>query len=242
MKHEVLAVTMTLIAGLSTGIGGLITYFSKKPNARFLSVSLGFSAGVMIYVSMVELFAESKDTLTAALGSGGYALAVLSFFGGMLVIAAIDRLVPEYENPHEMTYLEGEENDELAANSGKMMRMGLITALPITMAIAIHNIPEGVAVAVPIYYATRDRKKAFWYSLLSGLSEPLGAFLGYLLLRPFMSDTLMGIVFGAIAGVMVYISLDELLPSAEEYGGHHQAMAGLIAGMAVMAISLLLFA
>ena len=267
MKHEVLAVTMTLIAGLSTGIGGLITYFSKKPNARFLSVSLGFSAGVMVYVSMVELFAESKDTLTAALGSGGYALAVLSFFGGMLVIAAIDRLVPEYENPHEMTYLEGEENDELAANSGKMMRMGLITALaitihnfpegmatfvsalqgeelalPITMAIAIHNIPEGVAVAVPIYYATRDRKKAFWYSLLSGLSEPLGAFLGYLLLRPFMSDTLMGIVFGAIAGVMVYISLDELLPSAEEYGGHHQAMAGLIAGMAVMAISLLLFA
>lgn len=267
MNHEFLAVGMTLIAGLSTGIGGLITYFSRKPNARFLSISLGFSAGVMLYVSMVELFAQSKETLSAALGGSGYPIAVLSFFGGMLAITVIDRLVPEYENPHEMTYLDGAGEDELAANSGKMMRMGLITALaitihnfpegmatfvsalqgeelalPITMAIAIHNIPEGVAVAVPIFYATRDRKKAFWYSLLSGLSEPFGAILGYLLLRPFMSDTLMGVVFGAIAGVMVYISLDELLPSAEEYGGHHQAMLGLIAGMAVMAVSLLLFA
>ena len=238
MNHEFLAVGMTLIAGLSTGIGGLITYFSRKPNARFLSISLGFSAGVMLYVSMVELFAQSKETLSAALGGSGYPIAVLSFFGGMLAIAVIDRLVPEYENPHEMTYLDGAGEDELAANSGKMMRMGLITALAIT----IHNFPEGVAVAVPIFYATRDRKKAFWYSLLSGLSEPFGAILGYLLLRPFMSDTLMGVVFGAIAGVMVYISLDELLPSAEEYGGHHQAMLGLIAGMAVMAVSLLLFA
>ena len=184
----------------------------------------------------------------------------------MLLIALIDRLVPEYENPHEMTYLDGD-SDRLAADSGKMMRMGLITALaisihnfpegmatfvsalqgeglalPITMAIAIHNIPEGVAVAVPLFYATGSRKKALGYSLLSGLSEPLGALIGYLLLRPFMSDTLMGILFGAIAGVMVYISLDELLPSAEEYGEHHQAMLGVIAGMAVMAVSLLLFA
>lgn len=124
MNHEFLAVGMTLIAGLSTGIGGLITYFSRKPNARFLSISLGFSAGVMLYVSMVELFAQSKETLSVALGGSGYPIAVLSFFGGMLAIAVIDRLVPEYENPHEMTYLDGAGEDELAANSGKMMRHG----------------------------------------------------------------------------------------------------------------------
>ena len=266
MDNVTAAVGMTLLAGLSTGIGGLITYFSRKPNARFLCVSLGFSAGVMIYVSMVELFAQSKETLTGSLGAAGYPAAVASFFAGMLAIALIDRLVPEYENPHEMTYLD-DDGDRLAAGSGKMMRMGVITALaisihnfpegmatfvsalqgeglalPITMAIAIHNIPEGVAVAVPLFYATGSRKKALGYSLLSGLSEPLGAVIGYLLLRPFMSDTLMGAVFGAIAGVMVYISLDELLPSAEEYGEHHQAMLGVIAGMAVMAVSLLLFA
>ena len=172
MDNVAAAVGMTLLAGLSTGIGGLITYFSRRPNARFLCISLGFSAGVMIYVSMVELFAQSKEILTGSLGASGYPAAVVSFFGGMLLIALIDRLVPEYENPHEMTYLDGD-SDRLAADSGKMMRMGLITALaisihnfpegmatfvsalqgeglalPITMAIAIHNIPEGVAVAV----------------------------------------------------------------------------------------------
>ena len=266
MGNVLTAVAMTLAAGLSTGIGGLITYFSKKPNARFLSVSLGFSAGVMVYVSMVELFFTSKDTLTAQLGSVGYPAAVAAFFGGMLLIAVIDRLVPEYENPHEMTYMDAEP-DQIAADSGRMLRMGVITALaitihnfpegmatfvsalqgeslalPITMAIAIHNIPEGIAVAVPIYYATRDKRKALWYSLLSGLSEPLGAVVGYLLLRPFLNDTVMGIIFGAVAGIMVYISFDELLPSAEEYGEHHQAMLGVICGMAVMAVSLLLFA
>ena len=268
MGNVLTAVAMTLAAGLSTGIGGLITYFSKKPNARFLSISLGFSAGVMIYVSMVELFFTSKESLITSLGGVGYAVAVAAFFGGMLLIAVIDRLVPDYENPHEMTYMDADNNPEQAtADSGRMMRMGVITALaitihnfpegmatfvsalqgeslalPITMAIAIHNIPEGIAVAVPIYYATQSKRKALLYSLLSGLSEPLGAIIGYLLLRPFLNDTIMGVIFGAVAGIMVYISFDELLPSAEDYGEHHQAMLGVICGMAVMAISLLLFA
>ncbi|MDI9593070.1 MAG: ZIP family metal transporter, partial [Bacteroidota bacterium] len=113
-------------------------------------------------------------------------------------------------------------------------------AIPIAVAIAIHNIPEGIAVSVPIYYATGNRKRAFWLSFLSGLAEPLGALVGYLILAPFLNDTLFGIMFAAIAGIMVFISLDELLPAAEEYGKHHHAIYGLIAGMAVMAFSLLL--
>ena len=111
----------------------------------------------------------------------------------------------------------------------------------IAVAIAIHNIPEGIAVSIPIYYATGSRKKAFFYSFLSGVSEPVGALIGFLLLRSFFNDTVFGLLFASVAGIMVFISLDELLPTAQEYGEHHLSIYGLIAGMAVMAVSLLLF-
>lgn len=109
----------------------------------------------------------------------------------------------------------------------------------IAVAIAIHNIPEGIAVSIPIYYATGDRKKAFYLSLLSGLAEPVGALLAYLVLMPFMSPVVMGCVFASVAGIMVFISLDELLPAAREYGEHHVSIYGLVAGMAIMAVSLI---
>ena len=111
--------------------------------------------------------------------------------------------------------------------------------LSITIAIALHNIPEGISVAVPLYYATGSRKKAFFYSFLSGLSEPLGALIGYFILRSFFNDLVFGILFGAVAGIMVYISIDELLPTSREYGQNHQEIYGFIAGMFVMALSLL---
>jgi ZIP family zinc transporter len=113
--------------------------------------------------------------------------------------------------------------------------------ISIAVAIAIHNIPEGIAVSVPVFFATGDKKKAFMYSFLSGLSEPVGALIGYFILRSFLNDALFGLVFAGVAGIMVYISLDELLPTAEKYGKHHIAITGLIAGMMVMAISLVLF-
>jgi ZIP family zinc transporter len=113
--------------------------------------------------------------------------------------------------------------------------------LSIAVAIAIHNIPEGIAVSVPVFYATKNRNKAFLYSFLSGLAEPLGALIGYLILLQFFSELVFGIVFAMVAGIMVFISLDELLPTAEKYGEHHLAMYGVISGMIVMALSLLLF-
>lgn len=260
-----LAFGLTALAGLSTGIGSAIAFFAKKTNTRFLSVSLGFSAGVMIYVSFVEIFVKAQDALQAALGEKPGAVAtVAAFFGGMLVIALIDRLIPQRDNPHEIQKLEGP--PRVPANKNKLMRTGLFTALaiaihnfpeglatfvsalqgpslaiPIVVAIAIHNIPEGIAVSVPIYYATGSRKKAFFYSFASGLSEPVGALIGYLILLPFMSDVVYGVLFAAVAGIMVFISLDELLPTAREYGEHHLEIYGLVAGMAVMAASLLLF-
>lgn len=260
-----IAFLLTLFAGLSTGIGSLIAFVCKHTNRKFLSVSLGFSAGVMIYVSMVEIFMEAQESLTAQLGlRGGSWAAVGAFFGGIVITALIDKLIPSEENPHEVRMVEGEQEDD--AQPRRLMRMGLFTALaiaihnfpeglatfvsalqepsvaiPIVVAIAIHNIPEGIAVSVPIYQATGSKKKAFWYSFSSGLAEPLGAALGMLVLLPIMNDIVFGVLFAGVAGIMVFISMDELLPAAEEYGEHHLAIYGLIFGMAVMAVSLLLF-
>lgn len=230
------ALFLTLLAGLSTGIGSCAALVFRHTNRKFLSICLGFSAGVMIYVSMIELFSEAKSTLVAQMGarSGNWAT-VAAFFGGMLLIAAIDKLIPSEENPHEVKCLECE--DSASSHPDPLMRMGIFTAL----AIAIHNIPEGIAVSVPIYQATGSRRKAFLYSLLSGLAEPLGALLGWLVLQPVMNDTIFGLLFAGVAGIMVFISLDELLPAARTYGEHHLSIYGLITGMVVMAVSLLLF-
>ena len=266
MNNIMFAFVLTLLAGSCTGIGSALAFFAKKTNTRFLSVSLGFSAGVMVYVSMVEIFFKARDSLTGRLGAKtGSWLTVGAFFGGMFLIALIDRVIPSGENPHDMYRIEriGSEN---GPSNSRLLRMGLFTALaitihnfpeglatfisalhepsigvPIAIAIAIHNIPEGIAVSVPVYYATGDKKKAFFYSFLSGLSEPLGAVVGYFVLMRFINDIVFGMVFAGVAGIMVFISLDQLLPSAEKYGEHHFAIYGLIANMAVMALSLLLF-
>lgn len=270
MGSIVMAFLLTLIAGLSTGIGSCIAFFAKRTNRKFLSISLGFSAGVMIYVSMIEIFVKAKNSLTAELGlKGGSWATVAAFFGGIALIAIIDKLIPESKNPHELKRVESEQqavSEEGQPQSEKLMRMGVLTALavgihnfpeglatfvsalqdpglaiPIVVAIAIHNIPEGIAVSVPLYQATGSKKKAFGYSFLSGLAEPVGALIGWLILMPVMSDVVYGVIFAGVAGIMVFISLDELLPAAREYGEHHLSIYGLIAGMAVMAVSLLLF-
>jgi len=269
MSEEVIfAFVLTAFAGLSTGIGSLLAFFTKTTNTRFLSLALGFSAGVMIYVSMIEIFFKAKESLVEELGAqSGYNVTVLAFFGGILFIGLIDYLIPSGENPHEIRKVEQIESENKGVKDVKLMKMGLFTALAIAIhnfpeglatftaalsdpglgiaiavAIAIHNVPEGIAVSVPIYYATGSKRKAFIHSFLSGLSEPVGAIIGYLILMPFLSPMIFGILFAAVAGIMVFISLDELLPAAREYGKHHWSIYGLIAGMAVMAGSLLLFA
>lgn len=264
-ENVLLAFTLTFIAGLSTGIGSALAFFTKRTNKAFLSTALGFSAGVMIYVSLIEILAKAKDSLVGVHGEVSAAwITVGAFFAGILFIAIIDRIIPSYENPHEAHAIE--EMQETVDQDSRLMRMGLFTALAIgihnfpeglatffgtlsdpaigiaiTVAIAVHNIPEGISVSVPIYFATGSKKKAFWLSFLSGVSEPVGAIIGYTILKPFFSPTVFGLLFAAVAGIMVFISLDELLPTAKEYGKGHVAIYGLIVGMAVMALSLLLF-
>ncbi len=269
----VYAFMLTLFAGLSTGIGSVIGLLAKRTNTRFLSLSLGFSAGVMIYVAFAEILPEGRACLAGQLGEKAGAWAITgAFFGGMLLIALIDKLVPSGENPHEARFVEEMRptvvdgfHGRREATAEKLKHTGIMTALAIgvhnfpeglatftaalgdpalglaiAVAVAIHNIPEGIAVSVPIYHATGSRKKAFSYSFLSGLAEPVGALLGFLLLRPFFTPTLMGVLFGLVSGIMVFISIDELLPAAEEYGEHHLCVYGLVSGMGLMALSLLL--
>jgi zinc transporter, ZIP family len=262
-EHFWFAIALTVVAGLSTSIGSVLAFLSRSFNPRLLATALGFSAGVMIYVSMIEIFVKARDSLALVYGESlGYVWTTVAFFIGIGLIALIDQVVPEAENPHEVRT----PHDNGSAARAGLMRMGLFSALAIgihnfpeglatfmgalsdpalgisiTVAIAIHNIPEGIAVSMPIYYATGSRKRAFVYSSLSGFAEPVGALVGYFLLRQIFGESMFGFTFAAVAGIMIYISLDELLPTAEEYGQHHLAIFGLIAGMVVMATSLVLF-
>ncbi len=267
------AFLLTLLAGISTSIGALLAFFSTDKNYTFLSVGMGFSAGVMIYVSFVEILSKSKHAFTELYGSDmwGESLALFAFFGGIALSALIDYLIPEDVNPHEirsdkeLSELKPQNNAHPSINSS-LKRTGIFTALAIAIhnfpegfatfvsalddfsigltiafAIAIHNIPEGMAVSLPIYHATGNKKSAFWYATLSGLAEPLGAVIGFFLLLPFLGDAALGITFGAVAGIMVYISFDELLPAARVYGNAHTTIAGITLGMLVMAVSLVAF-
>ena len=250
------ALMLTVFAGLSTGIGSIIALFAKRTNTKFLSLSLGFSAGVMLYVSMIEIFAKAKNYLVNSNGEKpGYWICVIAFFAGIILIALIDFFIPSTESDI------GCKNQN--SNLG---RMGIMTALAIgihnfpegiatftsalkdpllgvaiAVAIAIHNIPEGIATSLPIYFSDGKKGKAFLISFLSGMTEPVGAILGYIVLRPFLNDTVFGILFSAVAGIMVFISLEELIPMAHEYEKSKITIIGVILGMIIMALSLLLF-
>jgi len=260
--NVLLAFGLTLIAGLSTGIGSILAFFTKRTNTKFLSTALGFSAGVMIYVSFMEMLPDAKANLISSFGERwGTMYLLIAFFGGMGFISFIDFLVPNGNNPHEIHRVEELRNKKFKINkTGTIVALsiaihnfpegiatftsalnGLEVALPITIAVALHNIPEGIAVSVPIYHATGNKKKAFWYSFLSGMAEPVGALFGYLILMPYWTESLNGFILAAVSGIMVFISIDELLPSAQKFGEHHLSIIGLIGGMMFMAISLFMF-
>ncbi len=291
MTPFLVAFALTLLAGLSTGVGAAIAFFAPRTNTRFLSVCTGLSAGVMLYVSFMEILPEAFRQVAEAgfAERPASALGTLGFFAGIALIFLIDRLVPDAENPHEthsrQDYAELRAPDADASPAERrafrrktrqtrrnLLRMGAFTALAITIhnfpeglstflaalvdphlgvviafAIALHNIPEGISVSVPIYYATGNRRRAFVWSCLAGFAEPIGALAlwavlavanGALFFEP--PPLLLGLVSGAVAGIMVFISLDELLPASRAYGKGHDSLYGLVAGMAIMALSLLL--
>ena len=235
--HILVVFLLTTLAGLATGIGGFIAFFMKRTDTKALTFALGLSGGVMVYISLVELLGEAQHRLIEFEGhTAGSWIAIASFFGGIAVAALIDYLVPEDENPHEARGPEdihGQASGEFS--SSRIKRSGILFAL----AIGIHNFPEGIAVAVPLYYGTGSRKKALFYSFLSGLAEPMGAAIAMFFLFHFLTPTVLAVLFASVAGIMVFISFDELLPMAERWGHHHISIMGIIAGMLLMAIVLI---
>ena len=256
---------LSAIAGLATGAGSLIALFAKKANEKFLSCALGLSAGVMVYISLFEMLGEAHAELGKLWGARPGSLGgTAAFFGGMLIAMLIDRLIPEAENPHSVRDVDDEVKNSKPSRK-QLLRGGILFAVAVTIhnfpegmaafisaqgstaaalsiaaAIAIHNIPEGITVSVPIYNATGSRSKAFVCSFLSGLAEPVGALAAWGLMQFFVSPALLPIIFAAVAGIMVFLAFDELLPLAEKYGEHHWAIGGVIGGMLIMALTLAL--
>ncbi len=261
IQNILFALAITGLAGLSTAIGGIINFFVKKPTRTFMGFTLGFSAGVMIFISFAEFLDQSIEDLTIVYGDNwGFTLGVTAFFIGMLGIFLLDMLVPhDYIGDHDDHDPSDTEEEE------GLMRVGILTAvgialhnfpeglatffatlhdvrlgMAIAIAIAIHNIPEGIAIAAPIYAATGSRLKALLYSFYAGLTEPAGALIAAFILYPFLSEALLGWVLGGVGGFMVAISLDEIIPAAKTYGTQHAPIIGVIGGMVVMAASLIL--
>lgn len=275
--NVLIALAITIGAGLATVIGSLLVIFARHTNTRLLAFGLAFAAGAMVYVSLVEIFVKSQLAFAAIHDlRTAYTEATLWFFAGVILLVVIDRLVP---NPHAS--IDSEAVEKIAADPDRpvanvtmvhhhqeqaLRRVGLMAAIAITghnlpeglatffatleqpsvglalaIAIAIHNIPEGVSIAVPVYYATQSKTKAIWATVVSGLAEPFGAIVGYLVLAPFLSEAVFGAVFGILAGAMVFLALDELLPAARRYAHGHETVYGIVIGMGMMAISLVLF-
>ncbi|MBP3924088.1 zinc transporter ZupT [bacterium] len=255
-----IALLLTLFAGLATSIGATLAFMFKKDNLKALSVGLGFSAGVMIFISFMEILPEAQNMLAVNFPNKAQWLTLGGFVAGILIAILIDYFVPDHINEEEL--LSPDSYDE---TKHKIKRAGLITAiaicvhnfpegmatfmtsaqnltlgLSVAIAIAIHNIPEGIAVALPVYHATGKKRYAMLYASLSGLAEPVGALLGMILIHLFMPQILVGFLTASVAGIMVYISFDTLLPLAKEFGDWHKSMIGIISGMIFMWISILL--
>ena len=248
VENLIPALVLTFLAGLATGFGSLISYFVPKPDMRYLSVSLGFATGVMIFVAFVDLFCSSKEAI-------GLAHADVFFLIGMLTVYFLDKIVP-----HSHMNGQADPHCDRLYRGGIMMTLGIAIhnlpeglavalvsladlrlGIPIAIAIAIHNIPEGVACSVPLYCATGDRRKSCLYSFLAGMAEPLGAIIAILVLLPFLNDFVLAASIAFVSGIMVFICFDELIPIANSYGDEHLTNIGLIAGIFVMMIALAAF-
>lgn len=264
------ALLLTLLAGISTAFGAFLAFFKTKDESRVLSFGLGFSGGVMVYLSFIEILPKSIEYFTKISEYNAESLGILCFFIGMLLAFGIDILIPKDVNPHELksqneVYCELDSKSTYILRNNAIRRTAIFTAIAITIhnfpegfatfisaldnftfgisiaiAVAIHNIPEGLAVSLPIYHATGDKKQALKLTLASGFAEPVGAIVGYFLLAPILGEATLAISFGIIAGIMVFISIDSLLPNSKLSTKGHESVVGVFFGMGIMAVSLLL--
>ena len=271
-----IALILSTLAGLSTVIGGFVTFFIKENSLKFLSFGLGLSAGVMLFISLVDLYPESCEMIKSQLGENYLFLAILFFAIGILTAVLIDYFIPDHlqsqmftkqlgANEQQIDSTDCKEDENAIISIGKIKKAGILTAvvvaihnLPeglatffltaqdvmlgigIVIAIAIHNIPEGMAISIPVYQATHSKRKAFLYSFLSGMAEPIGGIVGFVIIKSLFPNLCVGILFSLVAGIMTYISLDTLLPLSKDYDTGHYSISGVVIGLLIMGIALVL--
>lgn len=246
------ALIFSFFAGMSTLLGALILFIVKDKNEKLVSISLGFSGGVMISVSFTHLLPHANELLESFFGEKiGIILGVVFLLLGVVIAACLDRFVPHIEDEYKHDYAHQ-----------NLFRVGFISTLAIglhnfpegvatfmagynnislgisvALAIALHNIPEGISVAMPIYFATGSMGKAFKYTFLSGIVEPIGALLTFLVLRPYINDFSLGAIFALISGIMLYIAIEELIPSSRQYGYVRIAIISTFIGIILMPLT-----
>jgi ZIP family zinc transporter len=229
---------LSLVAGMATGIGGLISLLLGRMSDRVVGFSLGFASGVMLLVSFNNLFLEAVKLLTH--------LELITMFSlGALIMIALDLSIPHIE----LTARRGEEGNAKMLRAGMLMAIGItlhnlpegliVTAgyayvprlgLIIAIAIMLHNIPEGVATAIPLIAAGMKPSKIAFLTFLSGLAEPFAALIGVFVFS-LLNRSIIGYSLAFAAGVMTYITADELIPVAHEYGYKHTVSAALLLGI-----------
>lgn len=275
IKTYLLALILSTLAGLSTILGGVVTFFIKKDSLKLLSFGLGLSAGVMLFISLADLYPEAQEMIKNQMGESFLWLTVVSFAFGILVAVLIDYFIPDHiqenmfdkqigANEQNIDSTDCVKNENAIISIGKIKKAGITTAivvavhnfpeglatfftttqnmtlgLGIVFAIAIHNIPEGIAISIPVYQATHSKRKAFWYSFLSGMAEPVGGVIGFILIQTLFPNICLGILFALVAGIMTYISIDTLLPMSKSYDTGHYSISGVVLGLIIMGMTMI---
>ncbi len=275
-KTHLMALLLSTIAGLSTVLGGFVTFFIKENSLKFLSFGLGLSAGVMLFISLVDLYPESTELIKNQMGNEYVWLAIIFFGVGILIAALIDYFIPDHIQTQMFTKQIGAneknvdstdcvENENAAIPLGKIKKAGILTTLVVAIhnfpeglatffmtaenlmlgvgivfAIAIHNIPEGMAISIPVYQATHSKRKAFYYSFLSGMAEPIGGLVGFVVIKSLFPNLCIGTLFALVAGIMTYISIDTLLPLSKDYDTGHYSISGVVLGLLIMGCALII--
>ena len=252
-QHTIAAFIISFLAGISTLLGAIIIFFTKSKSEKIVSCSLGFAAGVMISVSFSDLLPEAQKAIAAHSGeTWAIIYSVIFMVIGLCLALPIDYFVPHEEfdpesndKPHQNLYRVGFVS--MLAMMLHNFPEGIATfmasynnptlGMSIAVAIAFHNIPEGISVAMPIYFATQSKIAALKYTFLSGIAEPIGAVLAFLILKPFINEFFLGAIFAVVAGIMIYISFEELIPTSRQYGYSRLALLSSFAGICIMPLS-----
>lgn len=247
------ALVLSVLAGMSTMLGAVIIFVAKDRSKRLISVSLGFAAGIMISVSTMDLYPNALALFQKTYDMRGSVLMAVAFLAvGILLAFGLDHFVPHEE--YDAQSGEAPHKDLFRVGFVSMMAIALhnfpegiatfmagyddlALGISIAVAISLHNIPEGIAVAMPVYYATGDKGRALKYTLYSALAEPVGAVLAFLVLRPFITGPVLAAVFAGISGIMIYISVEELIPSSRQYGYDRSALVATLIGFCLMPLT-----